>query len=128
MKLLLDTQVFLWLMNADVRLPVTWREQILDLDVEVYLSVATVWECVIEHRLGKLSFPEAAASYLPAQRERHDIQSLTVDEACLTSLEKLPLHHRDPFDRIIISQALYHGLTLVSTDTMFQRYNVPLLR
>ncbi len=127
MRLLLDTQVFLWYLSADPRLPAVFRDAIRDPANQVYLSVASVWEAVIKYGLGKLPLPEAPAEYLPRQRQAHQIASLPIDEAVLTHLAGLPALHRDPFDRILIAQALQHGLTLVTVDSAVRAYAVALL-
>jgi PIN domain nuclease of toxin-antitoxin system len=127
MKLLLDTQVFLWYISADSRLPTDHRDAIRDQANEVYLSVASVWEAVIKYAIGTLSLPEAPADYLPRQRAAHKIASLAIEEAALPHLASLPLLHRDPFDRIIIAQTLQHGLTLITVDDVVGGYPVPLL-
>src|SRR5436190_23412522 len=127
MKLLLDTQVFLWYISADSRLPDGFRDAIRNPSNQVYLSVASVWEAVIKHALGKLPLPEAPAEYLPRQREAHRIASLPVEEAALAHLAGLPSLHRDPFDRILIAQALQHGLQLATVDDAVRAYPVALL-
>jgi PIN domain nuclease of toxin-antitoxin system len=127
MRLLLDTHVFLWYISADPQLPVAFRDAIRDPGNEVYLSVASVWEAVIKYALGKLPLPEAPAEYLPRQREAHRIATLPVEEAALAHLANLPPLHRDPFDRILIAQALQHGLRLVTVDDAVRAYPVLLL-
>ncbi len=127
MRLLLDTHIFLWYISADPRLPAEVRDAICDPANEAYLSVASVWEAVIKHALGKLPLPAPPAEYLPQQREAHRIASLPVEEAALAHLAGLPALHRDPFDRILIAQSLQHGLTLVSVDDAVRAYPVPLL-
>jgi PIN domain nuclease of toxin-antitoxin system len=127
MKLLLDTHVFLWYISADPQLPVAFRDAVRDPANEVYLSVASVGEAVIKHALGKLPLPEAPAEYLPRQREAHRIASLPVEEAALVHLAGLPPLHRDPFDRILIAQALQLGLELATMDDAVRAYPVPLL-
>ena len=127
MKLLLDTHIFLWYISADPQLPGAFRDAIRDPANEVYLSVASVWEAVIKYALGKLPLPEAPAEYLPRQREAHQIATLAVEEAALAHLAGLPPLHRDPFDRVLIAQALQHGLTLVTVDDAVRAYPVPLL-
>jgi PIN domain nuclease of toxin-antitoxin system len=127
MRLLLDTHVFLWYITADPKLPTTFRDAIRDPANEVYLSAASVWEAVVKHALGKLPLPAAPAHYLPRQRAAHRIESLPVEEAALAPLAALPALHRDPFDRILVSQALHHGLTLVTADDAVRAYPVPLL-
>lgn len=127
MKLLLDTHIFLWYIAADDRLPATIQSQIEDPDNDVYLSAASVWEAVIKSGLGKLPLPEAPAEYLPKQRERHAIQTLPIDEGAFVELAQLPLLHRDPFDRILLAQALQFDLLLVTADAAIQPYPVKLL-
>jgi PIN domain nuclease of toxin-antitoxin system len=127
MKLLLDTHVFLWYISADPHLPAAFTEATRDPANEVYLSVVSVWEAVIKHSLGKLPMQRPPAEYLPAQREAHQIASLTLEEAALAHLSTLPPLHRDPFDRLLIAQALQHGLTLVTVDDAVKAYPVPTL-
>jgi len=127
MKLLLDTHIFLWYISADPQLPIAFRDAIRDPANEVYLSVASVWEAVIKFALGKLPLPEAPAEYLPRQREAHQIKSLPIEEGALAHLPALPPLHRDPFDRILVAQALQHNLTLVTVDDAVRAYSVPLL-
>lgn len=127
MRLLLDTHIFLWYITADPKLPMALRDAIRDPANEVYLSVASVWEAVIKYGLGKLPLSVSPAEYLPHQREAHRITSLPVEEAALVHLAGLPALHRDPFDRLLIAQALQHGLVLVTLDEAIRAYAVPLL-
>ena len=127
MKLLLDTQVFLWFISGDRRLPDSWRDAIRDPGNAVYLSVASVWEAVIKQQAGKLPLPEPADSLLPVQRKLHQIASLPIDESSVEHLSSLPALHRDPFDRMLVCQALAHGLTVVTVDPVFRAYPAPLL-
>ncbi len=89
---------------------------------EAYLSVVSIWEAIIKHQLGRLPLPEPAERYLPAQRERHLIVSLPLDEASVSRLAALPFFHRDPFDRMLICQALEHDLTIVTVDENIRKY------
>ena len=127
MRLLLDTHIFLWYISADPLLPVDVCDAIRDPANEVLLSVASVWEAVIKYALGKLPLPEAPAQYLPRQRQAHRIASLGVEEGALVHLASLPPLHRDPFDRILIAQALQHGLKLATVDDAVRADTVPLL-
>lgn len=127
MRLLLDTHIFLWFVGGDSRLPPALREAVLDDANEIYLSVVSVWEAVIKHGLGKLPLPESPDVYLPREREDQGMVSLPIDEAALKRLAALPPLHRDPFDRILIAQALQHGLTLVTLDRALVAYPVPVL-
>ena len=124
MRLLLDTHVFLWFINGDPRLPATFRDLARDPTNETYLSVCSVWEAVIKYKLGKLPLPGPPDDYLPRQRERHLIESLPIDEGTLKHLAKLPNLHRDPFDRILIAQALQHQLTVATLDDAVRAYPV----
>lgn len=126
MRLLLDTHIFLWLITGDQRLPEVMQRDILNPANEVYLSAISLWEISVKYQLGKLPLPEPPENYLPVQRERHMIASLPLDEASVSQLAKLPSIHRDPFDRILICQALEHRLTIVTVDEMIRAYPVPL--
>ena len=127
MRLLIDTHVFLWYISADPKLPATFRGAIQDSANDVYLSVASVWEAVIKNGLGKLPLPAPPADYLPQQRDAHGITSLPVDEGAMPHLAGLPPIHRDPFDRLIVAQAIQHGLTIATVDPEIEVYPVPLL-
>src|SRR2546428_52295 len=128
MKILLDTHIFLWYINKDSRLPDNFRENIQNLDNEVYLSVVSLWESIIKHQLGKLSLPQPPEIYIPMQRERHLISSLSIDEASITQLAKLSPIHRDPFDRMIICQAIEYDMTIITVDDIFLSYPVTVLK
>jgi PIN domain nuclease of toxin-antitoxin system len=127
MRLLLDTHVFLWYIVADPQLPATFRSAIQDPANEVYLSVASVWEAVIKYGIAKLPLPAPPADYLPRQRDAHGIAALPLDEGAMPHLAALPPLHRDPFDRVLVSQALEHNLTLVTVDAAVIAYPVPVL-
>ena len=127
MRLLLDTHVFLWFISGDKRLPGTIRDNIRDPNNEIYLSVVSLWEVIVKHQLGRLPMPESPEVYLPMQRERHEIASLPLDEASVSQLSGLPPIHRDPFDRMLICQALRHGLSIVTVDDWIGKYPAPVL-
>ena len=127
MRLLLDTHVFLWYITADPRLPAPFLSAIGESTNEVFLSVASVWEAVVKHASGKLPLPALPAEYLPQQRDDHGIASLPIDEGAMTHLAKLPALHRDPFDRLLIAQALEHEMTILTVDAYVAAYPVPQL-
>ena len=127
MRLLLDTHVFLWYITADPKLPATFRVAIQDPANEVYLSVVSVWEAVIKHALGKLPLPGPPADYLSQLRVAHGIASLPVDEGAMPHLAALLPLHRDPFDRLLVAQALQHGLTVATVDPNVSAYPIVLL-
>ena len=124
MNLLLDTHIFLWFISGDARLLGSLRQIIRHPENDVYLSVVSIWEVIIKHALGKLPPPEPPEVYLPKQRRLHLIQSLPIDEDSVSQLSKLPLLHRDPFDRMLICQALQYDLTIATVDSAIRAYPV----
>lgn len=127
MKLLLDTHIFLWYISGDKKLSTDAKDSIRNPANEVYLSVASLWEAITKHQLGKLSLPQPPETYLPEQREKHLILSLGLDETSVRQLARLPQLHRDPFDRILICQAIEHNLTIVTVDDSIRAYSVAVL-
>jgi PIN domain nuclease of toxin-antitoxin system len=127
MKILLDTQIFLWYITKDQRLPVAMLQSIRHTENEVYLSVVSLWEVIVKYQIGKLPLPQPPEFYLPEQRQRHQIQNLDLDEASILQLIKLPDVHRDPFDRMLVCQAIQHGMVLATVDAQVLKYSVRLL-
>lgn len=127
MIILLDTCDFLWFVSGSDSLPTRLREEIENPDNTVYLSVVSLWEIIIKEGLGKMPLPKSAAEYVPEQRERHRISSLDLNEASVKLLAKLPLVHRDPFDRMLVCQARAQGSKLCSSDPVMKQYPVDLL-
>lgn len=127
MNLLLDTHIFLWYISGDLQLSATWQTLLRDPANTVYLSVVSVWEASIKYHLGKLPLPAPPETYLSVQRQRHLIAELPLEESDLRPLGSLPPLHRDPFDRVLICQALTRGLTLVTVDTAIRAYPVAVL-
>ena len=126
MKLLLDTCTFLWWCEGSDRIAARTRAQVSDPTNEVYLSSVSVWEIALKHGLGKLPLPQPPEQFVPEQRERHAFRSLPIDEASVLQMPKLPSIHNDPFDRILICQAIEHGMTLVTPDHLIAQYPVRL--
>ncbi len=127
MRILLDTHIFLWFISGDTRLSTDVRDAIRDPDNEVYLSSVSVWEAIVKYQLGKLPLPESPETYLPKQRDLHQISSLALDESSVVQLAKLPPLHRDPFDRMLICQALQNCLTIAPVDAAVRAYSVSVL-
>jgi PIN domain nuclease of toxin-antitoxin system len=127
MRLLLDTHVFLWFISGDTRLSTPYRDAISHPTNEVFLSAVSVWEAIIKYQLGKLPLPHPPEAYLPLQRRNHGIESLPVDEESVARLATLPPLHRDPFDRLLVCQALHHGMTVGTVDAAIKAYPVPVL-
>ena len=124
MRILLDTHVFLWLITGDSNLPSRFVEPIRDNKNQVFLSVASFWEIATKYQIGKLHLPSSPQEYIPKQRELHQIASLPLVESDLTHLPDLPRIHRDPFDRILICQAIANELTIATVDPKFGDYGV----
>jgi PIN domain nuclease of toxin-antitoxin system len=127
MRILLDTHIFLWFISGDSQLSTDVRDAIRAPDNEVYLSAISVWEAIVKYQLGKLPLPEHPEMYLPKQRDLHQIASLALDERSVMQLAKLPPLHRDPFDRMLICQALQHGLTIATVDLAVRAYPVSVM-
>ncbi|MDZ7957923.1 MAG: type II toxin-antitoxin system VapC family toxin [Aulosira sp. DedQUE10] len=127
MKILIDTHIFLWFISGDSRLSTDIRDAIRDSDNAAYLSVISVWESIIKYQLGKLPLPETPETYLPRQRDLHKITSLAIDESSVVQLAQLPPLHRDPFDRILICQALQNKLTIATVDAAIRAYPVSVI-
>jgi len=127
MKILLDTHIFLWFISGDIQLETDVRDEIREPNNEIYLSVVSIWEAIVKYQLGKLPLPEHPATYLPKQRDLHQITSLNLDESSVVQLAKLPALHRDPFDRMLICQALQYGFTIVTVDAAVRAYTVNVL-
>ncbi len=124
MRLLLDTCTFLWIVGGAKELSSRAREAFADPANEVFLSAASAWEIAVKHRLGKLPLPAALDEFVPVQRAAHGIEPLTVEEESALHVAKLPDLHRDPFDRMLVAQALVGGLVLVTPDDTIRRYPV----
>lgn len=122
MKIILDTHIFLWLISEDDLLTEDKAQAITNSNNQIFLSVVSIWECVIKYQIGKLQFPESPEIYLPQTRSDHLIKSLDIKENTIKYLIKLPTIHKDPFDRLIIAQSLEHNLTIMTEDEAILSY------
>lgn len=127
MNILLDTHIFLWFISGDGKLSTDIRDSIRNLDNNVYLSVVSIWECIVKYQLGKIPLPESPEIYLSKQRQLHQITNLDLDEGSVAQLISLPSLHKDPFDRMLICQALHHGLTIATVDVEIVKYSVSII-
>ncbi len=127
MRLLLDTQCWLWWFAQPEKLSEHVIKHIADESNEVWFSVASVWEMGIKVSIGKLPLPEPIDNYVSARMAQLGARSLEINASHALRLATLPLHHRDPFDRILIAQAQVEDMTLVSADSKFNQYEVSLL-
>ena len=124
MRLLLDTHAFLWWLAGNRRLSPAARRAVDDTSNDVVVSAATAWEITTKHRVGKLPEAEAVALDVTGSiaSQGFDELAITVEDA--ERAGRLPGSHRDPFDRMLIAQALAHNLTVVSVDAVFDGYGV----
>jgi PIN domain nuclease of toxin-antitoxin system len=120
MKLLLDTHALLWWLEDPHLLSKEARNAVRNGKNAVYVSAAVAWEIVIKKGLGKLEVPDNLEETLAQNR----FLALPILVSHALAVEKLPLHHRDPFDRMLIAQAVHEGLTLVSRDSQVRQYPV----
>ncbi len=122
MRILLDTCTFLWIITAEQKLSSNARELFVDPFNDVFLSSVSSWEIVVKYTLGRLPLPETPEKFIPTQRKLHKIESLALQEDAALHLAKLPDYHKDPFDRMIVCQALVHGMTILTPDEAIRRY------
>lgn len=128
MSLLLDTCTFLYLIDDFARVPVVTRERIQS--EPVYVSMLSLWEILIKHAKGRLEIAihgQTLTAFWKAQCEALKMPALPVNESALAHLENLPALHQDPFDRLLICQAIEHGLALVTPDAQIRQYPIKTL-
>ena len=125
MKLLLDTHAFLWFIMGDARLTAAARAAIEDEGNEKYVSAVSLWEIAVKVGLGKLHLSEPFEVLIPRELVRNGFLHLGIGVAHTAKLITLPFHHRDPFDRLLVAQALCEGMTLVSADVPLDAYGMP---
>jgi len=123
MAFLLDTHAFLWFVAGDKQLPESIKSKILNINESCYLSVASLWEITIKSQIGKLKL-EISLQELFDYIDRNRIEIIQITYDHLLTLSELPAHHSDPFDRIIVSQAVTENLTLISKDKGLKKYKI----
>ena len=127
MKYLLDTHSFLFYVDRPDVLPSATRTALEDPSNDLFLSVVSPWEMQIKSTLGKLQLSKPAAQLVQAELDRGALQLLPITLDHIDTLSQLPNHHRDPFDRLLVAQAIHEGLTLVSSDLLIAKYAAPIL-
>jgi len=127
MQLLLDSHTFLWWVKDDRALRRRARAAIADVDNECFLSHASVWEMAIKASLGKLKLPSTVERFVVEHCEANSFHLLPITLAHVASVEGLPFHHRDPFDRLLVAQARHGAMALVSRDASLKAYGVPVI-
>ncbi len=127
MKYLLDTMVWLWSVGPTENIGATGLEILRSGGEEIWLSAASSWEISIKAKLGKFKLPEPPGSYVRDRLARQSIRSLAITQDHTLKVYDLPLHHRDPFDRLIIAQALLESLVILTSDLVFRKYPVEIV-
>lgn len=128
MRLLLDTHALLWWIEGDTqRLSVAATEAIASPDSSVFVSAVSGWEVALKFRSGRLSLSDAPDVYLPRHIQINGFETLPIHMSHTLAAGNLPEHHRDPFDRMLVAQAIEEELTLVSADAQIARYSATVL-
>ncbi len=124
MRVLLDTCAFLWITTDAEELSDNARKIFSNPDNEIFLSCVSVWEILVKNGIGKLPLPTPAEEFIAVQRIKHEIETLSLTEKAIFHLHQLPRHPQDPFDRMLICQAIEHDLTILTNDGFIKQYPV----
>jgi len=127
MKVLLDTHAFLWLITGDDRLSENARQTFLNTENSLFFSAASLWEICIQKSLGKISLKDGWFQTIQAEMETNTIQWLPIEMTHCAEVTELPFHHRDPFDRMLIAQAIVEEMKLLSRDSPLSNYAIELI-
>jgi PIN domain nuclease of toxin-antitoxin system len=127
MKIVIDTHSLLWFIMGDDRLSNDARTIIEDLDNHILVSIGSLWEIAIKVNIGKLRFLQTYPELFPSELQKNEIEVLPIRHEHLTTLATLPLYHRDPFDRIIIAQAMSENVAIATKDDAFRSYAVEII-
>lgn len=122
-KFLIDTHTFIWLIDDDPKLSNTYKSLIEDIDNEVFISIASLWEMAIKISIGKLKVAGVLQQMIDELYLRN-VQILPISPSHILKVEMLPFHHKDPFDRIIAAQCLVENITAISIDEILDEYQV----
>ncbi len=125
-QILIDTQILIWISEKDSKIKKIWFDEIADMNNKIYVSIASFWEIAIKISIGKLR-TKATLQQLFDFVKLADIEILPILPQELKLVQNLPFYHKDPFDRLIISQAIHHNYLVISSDNMFKDYEITLL-
>jgi PIN domain nuclease of toxin-antitoxin system len=126
MKAILDTHAFLWALAGDARMSRHARD-VFTGSADLFFSIASIWEILIKVQSGKLNFPQPAGPYLLRKLAENRIQTLPSSIDHLLALDRLPMHHRDPFDRMLIAQSIEEDWPIITADPEFKQYPVQVI-
>lgn len=124
MRLLLDTHTFIWWLNDNPLLSESARTAIASERNDCFISIASCWEMAIKSSLGKLRLSKPLERFIPEELTANDFQLLKIEFRHVAKVETLPFHHRDPFDRLLVAQALTEKMAIISIDTVLSEYGV----
>jgi len=124
MNYLLDTHTLLWITANDSKLSEKAKELYLNDENEILLSMASIWELAIKSSIKKISFETSLEDYIEEHVRNNNIKILGIEISHVIRVEKLAFHHRDPFDRLIIAQAIEEKLPIISNDNIFDKYDI----
>jgi len=126
-KILLDTCTFLWIVTGAPELSERARDAFQNPESEVYLSAVSTWEISVKYSLGRLPLPVPPETYIPRLRQEHGVAALPLDEESTLHIGRLPDLHKDPFDRMLVCQAIVGGLVILTPDESITQYPVRFL-
>jgi len=126
-QILIDTQIFLWLFGNSSRISTNVRNLLINPNNTVYFSASSAWEIAIKYGNGKLQLPDKPEIFVPDRMKRAKFVWLEINHEHGLAVSKLPQIHKDPFDRLLITQAIFENLTLLSADSIFGNYSVNLI-
>ncbi len=127
MRVLLDTDVFLWWITDDPKLPLSVRKIIADGKNELFFSAASCSEIAMKAHLGRINLPDKPDAFISDQMSINGVKSLPIQASHALHVFNLPTLHTDPFDRIIVAQAKLEGLAVITSDTLFTKYNIEVI-
>jgi PIN domain nuclease of toxin-antitoxin system len=127
MRVLVDTHTFLWALLQDHRLSAKAKQILTSTEHEIYFSLVSLWEIAVKMKIGKLNTAGSSVSYIRDEMEEYGMELLPVRYEHILQLERLPLHHSEPFDRLLIAQAIAESLPILTHDAAFPAYAVKLI-
>lgn len=127
MQILIDTQIFLWLFGFTSRISTNVLQLLKDPNNTIFFSAASAWEIAIKYGNGKLQLPDEPKNFVPDRLKRANFVWLEINHEHTLAVAKLPMIHKDPFDRLLITQANIENLTLLSADGVFNKYSVKII-
>lgn len=127
MKLLIDTHCWIWWFSEFEKLSQTHQSLLGDPHNQLYFSAASSLEISIKYQLGKLKLPQPPKEYIPSRLAKHEMIPLAIQNSHAVQVSELPLHHRDPFDRVLIAQSQIENLPILTSDKEFKKYDIKVI-